>query len=335
MAVTQISDIVVPEVFEAYISLLTAQRSAFIQSGVLVEVPLLSQFLAGGGQTVNVPNFNDLADTEANVSSDNPASSATPGNITTGTQVAIRQSRNQTWGSMDLAAALAGPDPLEEIASKVAGYWIRQRNRYLIASSQGLIADNIANDGGDMVNDITNGVTPATSANLFSAEAFIDTLQTMGESGENLTAIAVHSVVYRRMQKNNLIDFIPDARGEINIPTFLGRFVVVDDTLPVVANGPNFEYSSYLYGGGSWAAGNGSPLNPVEVERSALAGDGGGQEILVSRQELIIHPVGYAWLSTSMAGASPDISEMQDATNWNRVFPERRQVVLAELRTNG
>jgi hypothetical protein len=34
------------------------------------------------------------------------------------------------------------------------------------------------------------------------------------------------------MQKNNLIDFIPDAEGHINIPTFLGRRVIVDDGMP-------------------------------------------------------------------------------------------------------
>lgn len=336
MAVTQIVDIIVPEIFTDYTQILTTERSAFIQSGVVETSPFFDNLLVGGGTTFNMPHFNDLDDTESNVSTDEDAgvNDMTPLKTGTGREISIRLSRNQGWSSADLAAALAGADPMESIASRVANYWIRQAQRIIIASIQGVIADNIANDSGDMVNDITAGGGAVTVVNLFSAEAFIDAIQTMGDAGEDLVAVAVHSVVFRRMQKNNLIDFIPDSNGVINIPTFLGRRVIVDDGLPVVANGPNFEYSSYLFGAGSIASGVGQAQVPTAVEREERAGKGGGIETLHNRVEWLYHPRGMQFIDAGIAKTSPTNAELAAAAQWNRAF-ERKLVKLAELRTNG
>lgn len=341
MAVTRLTDVVIPEVFTNYVNVLTAERSAFRASGVLVDFPLLSDLLSGGADTFQVPHFQDLANTEANVSGDDPGTTSSPEKISTGKEIAKRHNRNQSWSSMDLAAQLAGADPMEAIASRVADYWVRQEQRMLISALQGVFANNEETPGnggndGDMVNDIAlGGAGTPTAANLFSAEAFIDTQQTLGDAAQDLSAVAMHSVVFARAKKNNLIDFIPDARGEVDIPTFLGLRVVVDDGLPRVNVSGNDEFSSYLFGAGSIARGVGTPRVPTEVERAPLAGDGGGQEFLVSRVEWAHHPRGFAWLAANQAGESPTNTELQDAANWDRRFNERKQIKLAELRTNG
>jgi len=332
MAATVISDVIVPSVFAPYVQLLTSQRSAFVRSGVLVMDPRVDELLVGGGRTFDMPFFNDLVQTESNVSSD--TGTATPLNITTGREIAIRHNRNQVWGSFDLAAALAGADPLEAIASRVATYWILQQQAMVIRSIRGLIADNIAADAGDMVRNVTAGAGAVSDANRFSADEFINAVQTMGDRGENLSAVAVHSVVYRRMQKLDLIDFIVDSLGGKRIPVYQGREVIVDDSLPVVANGANFEFSTYLFARGALAGGVGAPKVPVEVERQPLAGLGGGSENLHSRVEWAIHPVGFAWISGSMAGQSPTFAELILAANWDRRV-DRKLAGIAELRTNG
>lgn len=336
MALAQIADVIVPEVFTDYVQLLTTERSAFIQSGVVETSPFFDNLLVGGGTTFNIPHFKDLDNTESNVSTDQDAgvNDMVPLKVATGREIAIRLSRNQGWSSADLAGDLAGADPMESISSRVANYWVRQTQAIVIASIQGVIADNIANDAGDMVVNITAGAGAVTAANLFSAESFLDAVQTMGDAGEDLVAIAVHSVVFRRMQKNNLIDFIPDSDGNITIPTFLGRRVIMDDGLPVVANAPNFEYSSYLFGTGSIVAGVGSARIPTEVERDARAGQGGGIETLHNRVEWLYHPRGTTFDQAQSALASPTNTELAAAVAWNRTF-ERKLVKIAELRTNG
>lgn len=340
--VTKLADIIIPEIFTPYVQLLSTERSAFVQSGIAEQSPLFDQLLQGGGQTFKLPFFNDLGNAEANVSSDNEASSSTPEKIDTVQDIAVRHSRNQSWSSMDLAAALAGSDPMTAIASRVADYWVRQEQRYIIDSLNGVLSDNEATPTGtdkhvqnDMVHNIANDSASAiTDAELFSADAFLQAVQTMGDAGEELVAIAVHSVVFRRMQVKNLIDFIPDARGEVQIATFLGRRVIVDDLLPAVAGSNRITYTSILFGRNSIARGSGTPRVPTEMERLPAAGDGGGQEVLFSRVERILHPRGWRWTSVSMAGSSPMNAELANAANWSRQW-ERKLTRVAFLKTNG
>ena len=47
---TQVSDIVVPEIFTGYIQQLTEEKSRLIQSGAVARSPIIDQFLAGGGE---------------------------------------------------------------------------------------------------------------------------------------------------------------------------------------------------------------------------------------------------------------------------------------------
>lgn len=343
---TKISDIVVPEVFTPYVMQLTEQKARVVQSGALARSGLIDQLLAGGGLTFNVPSFRDLDDDADNVSTDdvsdyiaadynagtpNPRLDATPLKIETSQEIAVRLSRNNHWSSADLTAALAGDDPMDAIAQRVAYYWTRRLQAAFIATINGVIKDNVANDSSDYVNDIS-GASFVDGVTNFSAEAFIDAALTMGDSMEDLSMIMVHSVVYARMQKNNLIDFIPDSQGVVNIPTFLGREVIVDDGLPVTSS----VYDSWLFGPGAVQLGVGSAKVPTEVHRLPLAGAGGGQEVLSSRVEWCVHPTGHAYTGTPPNGGPGNgtgSNALNNAGSWNRVYPERKQIKFARLVT--
>src|SRR5690606_26369983 len=112
----------------------------------------------------------------------------------------------------------------------------------------------------DMTHDIS-GTSYSAGVTDFSAEAFIDACGTMGDSMEDLSLVLMHSVVYMRAQKNNLIDFIPDSEGRVNIPTFLGRLVVVDDGMPATSG----VFSTWIFGAGAVRFGAGDPETPTEV----------------------------------------------------------------------
>lgn len=336
--ITLISDVIVPEIFTPYVQQLTEEKARIIQAGVAVVDPFISNLLAGGGLTFNVPSFRDLDNDADRVSTDTPhedftggVASPDPRKVETSQEVAVRLSRNNSWSSADLTSALAGADPMESIASRVAFYWVRRFQAAFIATMNGVIADNAANDTGDYANDIS-GASYIAGVTDFSAEAFIDTAVTMGDSMEDLTAVMVHSVVFSRMQKNNLIDFIPDATGQIQIPTFLGREVVVDDGLPVTGS----VYDTWLFGGGAVRLGTGAPKVPTEVEREAGAGNGGGQEILYNRLEWAIHPTGHAYSGTAPNGGpgnSAGANDLANSGSWDRAFPERKQIKFARLVT--
>ena len=228
---------------------------------------------------------------------------------------------------------------MQAIANRVSDYWARRQQAAFVASLNGVFADNAAapTSTEHVQNDMTHDVSGASfvdGVTNFSAEAFIDATATMGDSMEDLTMVMVHSVVYARMLKNNLIDFVSDSvNGDaVRIPTFLGREVIVDDGVPRSSG----VFNTWLFGRGALRGGMGSPKVPTEVDRKPAAGNGGGQDILFNRTEWIIHPVGYAYAGTPPNGGPSNASttnNLAHADSWKRVFSERKQIRIARLIT--
>lgn len=336
MATTQLADIYNPLVFDAAVQEKQIELNRFIQSGVAVVDPQLNAMASVGGNIGEMPFYKPLGNAEPNYSNDNPATLSTPGKITSAKMIYRLASQNYSWSTMDLSRELALEDPMGAITGQIGKWWAINNEKRIIQSVRGLIADNVANDGGDMLHDISvaAGGTVA-DANRIGADAVLDTVQTLGDHGQLLTAIAMHSVVLTRLKKLNLIDFIPDARGEVNIPTYQGKVVIEDDSLAgVVYDTSKIYYDTILFGAGEFRLGEGMVQNPSEVERKPDAGNGGGQDIIYSRRADIIHPLGFQFTSASVAGQSATFAELATAANWNRVY-NRKNVPLAVLRTNG
>ncbi len=321
MAVTALTDVIVPEVFAKYMIRETAEKARIFQAGVMQSNGVIASFLAGGGQTVNIPYWNDLSG-DPNISTDDPTDVAATAKVTAGKDVAIRHNRNKGWSSADLVQALAGDDPLAMVSSRVSTYWANSFDKMVVSSIRGIIADNIANDSGDMVKDATGST--------ISADLIIDAAATMGDADDRLSAIVMHSKTYARLAKLNLIDFIPDSDGKVRFPTYLGYRVIRDDDC--YTNGTIVH--TYLLARDAFAWGEGTPRKPVEVDRHAAQGMGGGVEELWTRREFVCHPYGFAFNPAGIAGPSPTDAELAAAAQWNRVAAERKQIGIAALITN-
>jgi hypothetical protein len=337
MATVQLVDIYNPLVFNQSVQEKQIELNRFIQSGVAVVDQTLTSMASVGGNIGELPFFKPLGTEEPNYSTDNPATLAVPANITSNKMIYRLAAQNKSWSVMDLARELALGDPVEAITGRIAQYWATNNEKRIIQSVRGVIADNVANDAGDMLFDISAPIdTAPTDANRADANAIIDTIQTMGDHGELLAAMAMHSVVYRRLQKRNLIDFIPDARGEVDIPVYQGKRVIVDDSLVGVSYGTtpiNVYYYTILFGAGEFVLGEGMPVVPSEVKRNPDAGNGGGEWQLYSRRSDIIHPLGFKFTSAAVAGQSATQAELATAANWDRVY-SRKNVSLAVLKSN-
>ncbi|MGB3389458.1 MAG: major capsid protein [Pseudaminobacter sp.] len=338
MATTRLTDIIVPEVFFPYMVKRTKEKSQIFQSGILVNDANMSKFLAGGGRTANVPFWKDLDNTEALVVDDDPSHLITPQNISASKDVAARQFRAQSWSSMRLSAVLAGDDPMKRIAELVSDYWVRQFQRIMVASLHGVYLDNVANDSSDMVFSIgTDANSTITPAERISAEAILDTAQTMGDASDGVDTLIMHSIVYNNLAKQNLIDFIPDSEGKVRFPSYLGYRVIKDDGVKTLAGTYRTKYVTYLLGRGSvcWNEAPTSPSPNIETEAKPDQGYGAGGDILYSRRQFVLHPYGIKWTDASVAGEFPTNAELATATNWDRVYPERKQINIAYLITNG
>jgi hypothetical protein len=237
---------------------------------------------------------------------------------------------------MDMARELGLEDPLGAIINRIGKYWAVVDESRLINTCMGIKADNIASNGGDMVVDIsTEDGDNATAANQISGNALIDASATMGDHSNNLVAIAMHSVQLTMLKKQNLIDTIPNSEGNVAIQTYMGMRVIEDDSLvPVAGTTSGFIYTVILFSTGVVAFGSGTPEVPSEMERKPGTGNGGGQDVIYSRSTDIIHPYGFAFDSSGVAGISATYAELNAASAWDRVYQNRKNVGMAFLMCN-
>lgn len=336
MSTVQLADIIDVTIFQDLPPVNDPEMTAFVQSGVVTRTPLFDALASAAGKTAELPFWNDIDPSdEANLSSDNPATIAAADKITQGEQITRKAFLNKGLSASDLASELAmGPEAMQHIRNRVDTYWTRQWQRRLIASADGVLADNVANDSGDMVHDVASEtIAGQSAATRFSRGNFTAAAFTLGDAFENTGAIAVHSAIYKQMVDGDDIDFIPDSQGRMTIPTFMGKRVIVDDGMTVTPGATDgFKYTTVLFGEGAFGWGEGMPKVPVELEREASQGNGGGIETLWTRKTNIIHPAGFQSTGTP-AGDSFTLAELRLATSWDRVVP-RKNVPLAFLVTN-
>lgn len=339
MAVTRLSDAFVHDVYGTYTAVDNPETSAFVKAGIIARDPVFDAIARDGGKIATIPFWNDLdPDIEPNYSNDDPADIATANKIGSGTQVARKAWINQGFGEMDLVVELASSSPMERIRNRFGEYWTRQMQRRLIASCVGVMNDNVANDAGDMVVDIS-GLAGADA--VFGSDAFVDAAYTAGDRAGMFVGIAVHSSIMARMVKNDEVVMMPDSDGNLTIPTYKGRVVIMDDGLPFsggVATSILFGRGAMAFGtqdGSAFAIGEGVPKVPFEMWRDPHPGNGGGMEEIWERKTWLIHPFGFEWVEAgggALVEFSPTLADLRTAAKWNRVVP-RKSVPLAFIKS--
>lgn len=328
MAVTRITNVIVPSIYVPYQIELTKETDGFFTSGIIKDDAQIAAEMKNGGYTINMPFWNDLSGADT-VTSDDPAAFITPYNVTASSQIAVVCRRAVSFASADLAGILAGSDPMKVVAQRVNPLWRRNMQTTLLKLVQGVFANSAFAADAKLDISVATGMT---AANRLSAEAIIDAKATMGDAADDIKIIAMNSWVYHQLQKMNLIDFIPDARGEVSIPTYMGMRVVVNDGIASGLNGAAVTQTVYLFAPGAIGYGESMPKVPVAEERDEAAGAGEGVEYAYFRRHFCLHPYGFKWVGTP-AGNSPTNAELATGTNWTKVF-ERKNIPMCALTFN-
>ncbi len=307
MGETTISDVIVPEFFDKYSIKRTMELSALYNSGIVVNSKKFDELASEAAPTHNMPFFEDLSGRAQNMLEGQEVAA---NKITSNKDVSTTIRRFTMHAATNLSAALAGTDPMAAIGDLVAGYWARQMQLELISILKGVFASTSMKDH---VLDIS-GMT-GKAANI-GAESFIDALQLLGDAQGQLTGVVMHSATKSYLKKRNLIDTQRDST-DVEFDTYQGRRVIVDDGCPVDGD----VYTTYLFGSGAIALGNGSPVGhkPSEIARDPKIG--AGIDYLITRRVFILHPRGIAWQNAKRANVeSVSPEELEDKTNWKRVY---------------
>jgi len=303
------------------------ELSALYQSGVITNSPEFDRLASEAARTHNMPFFEDLqGESEATLED----VKMTPKKITSNKDVSTTILRQNMWSATNLSAALAGSDPMAAIGDLVAGYWARDMQKELIALLAGVFGTIPAEDGGtaetrmrDHILDLSSGKSEA--AKIISASAFIDACQLLGDAQSQLTCVAMHSATKSYLKKQNLIETQRDST-DVEFDTYQGRRVVIDDGCPVADS----IYTTYLFGNGAVAYGNGSPEGHVATEVDRDKQTGGGIDYLINRRAFILHPRGIAYTGAVREHVeTPLRSELADPKNWKPVYePKQLRIVV-------
>lgn len=305
---TRIADVIIPEIFDPYVVQRTMELSALYQSGILSTGAEFDRLASSSSKTVHMPFWNDLTGDDESLSDTAPL---TPGKITASKDEAVILRRGRAWGANDLAANLAGSDPMKAIAELVAAYWARRSQTALISTLTGVFA--AASMAGNK-HDIS-ALTGAAA--VISANTTIDATQKLGDAKDQLTAFAMHSATEAKLAKDDLIEYVQPSDGSPRVPYYLGKRVIVDDGMPVSAG----NYTTYLFGAGAIGYGNGNPVGfvPTEVDRDSLA----GEDYIINRKTFVLHPRGVRFTSGTVSGVAPTNANLALAANWDRVFENK------------
>lgn len=335
MAETRLTNIITADVAEylsQYMTEKSIYKSALYKSGILARSPELDSFLDGAGRTFNIPFWDMLAEGNVRVPSESVDITVDP--LTSDKMIAVRQFQEKAWGANAVANVFAGEDPMASLTSKLEEWWNRRQQKYLVSTIVGVLADNVANDSSDMINDISAAASPFDDDNKISSEAIIETFALLGDAAD-FGAVAMHSVPYYRLVQRNLIDFRPDNEQNIGFGTYLGMSVVVDDNCRADAVTGGYAYWTILFKRGAIGYGESARgMVPLEVYRNPK--QGGGVDELYTRKQFIMHPQGFAWQDpgSGTIAIAPSLANLETAAYWNRVY-DQKNVGFVVLKTNG
>lgn len=325
MPVTKLSDVIVPELFTPYVINRTMELSALFRSGIITNNAEFDRLASEAAPIHNMPFFEDLSGDSEDIIEDEDL---TPKKINSNKDVSTTIRRANLWAATDLSAALAGSDPMAAIGDLVAGYWSREFQKILIQVLTGVFGSY--GSGAEATTPLKGHILDISSmagaaAQKISASAFIDALQLLGDAQGQLTAVAMHSATKAYLKKNNLIATERDST-DVEFETYQGRRVIVDDGCPVSSD----VYTTYLFGQGAIAFGNGSPVGFVSTEVDRDKKKGSGVDYLINRKTFIMHPRGIKWTNQEREHIeTPTKDELMNAINYERVYESKQIRIVA------
>ena len=325
---TTLRDVIVPELFNPYVINRTMELSALLQCGIIANNSEFDALASQSAPTVNMPFFEDLTGESEQVIE---GEDLTDNKISSNKDVAAIIRRAKMWSATDLSAALAGSDPMAAIATLVAQFWARDTQKELIAILNGIFGTVPVGSSGTppaktrLESNLLDISGKSGTAANWSGSAFIDAEQKLGDAKAQLTGICMHSATEAYLKKQNLIDTVQPS-NDVAFGTYQGKRVIVDDGCPV-ANG---VYTTYLFGNGAVALGNGNPVGFVPTETDRAKRKGSGVDYLINRRTSILHPRGVAFTSASVAKTEgPSRAELSDPKNWNPVYEPKQIRIVA------
>ena len=340
---TFLSDLVTRPEFLAYTQEDIYNQCKWIQSGAVVRNSALD--CREGGTRVQVPFFKPIDPLETIIESNatwggdgTTTGYLNPQKITAADQIMTILHRGFSYAADDLSKMGTGADPLAAVRGYLTKAINKLRTRVLISQLEGLFDTALAPNVYDNSSSTTAGLS---DANYMSASAVIGGRNKLGERGDELTIIAMHSAVYNYLLQVGALTFSTSALStggaitwggggvglsSVEVAYFMGLRVVVDDMLAPDTSGEEDVYPCYMMANGAVAEGVQQELRTA-ADRNILS----LQDVLAVDYHYGFHVNGTKWVG---AGDNPDNDGLETGSNWELAFTEIKMTDVVKVLVN-
>jgi hypothetical protein len=350
---TFLSNLVTRPEFLQYTAEGIFEQSKWIQSGIVQRNAALDA--RAGGTRVRVPFFDPIAPTETQILSTSSWNGGlgylTAQNVTADEQIMTILHRGFAYAADDLSKLGSGADPLAHVRNQLSAAINKLKTATLASQLLGLFGgiSGAGVLGPNQSNKSFAGVPGSmTEANFLNVANVVGTKALLGERGDELDSIAMHSNVAYYLQQIGMLTFSTSALstgGAITwggggvgvtaaeVATFAGLRVVIDDQLTALTGGTSThakKYPVYLFKSGVVSEGIQQDLR-LGADRNILS----MQDILAVDYHYGYHITGTKW---NVAGDNPTnaatTGNLADTASWSLVYSTTKQVPIARLLVN-
>jgi hypothetical protein len=350
---TFLSNLVTRPEFLQYTAEGIFEQSKWIQSGIVQRNAALDA--RAGGTRVRVPFFDPIAPTETQILSTNTWGGGggylVPQNVTADEQIMTLLHRGFAYAADDLSKLGSGADPLAHVRNQLTAAINKLKTGTLAAQLLGLFGgiSGAGVLGPNQVDKSFAGVPGSmTEANFLNVANVVATKAKLGERGDELDSIAMHSNVAYYLQQVGMLTFSTSALstggavvwggGGVGVTQteaayFAGLRVVIDDQLVSLAGGTAthaVKYPVYLFKSGVVSEGIQQDLR-LAADRNILS----MQDVLAIDYHYGYHVTGTKWAAAGDNPTNAATSGNLAATaSWSLVFATTKMVPVARLLVN-
>lgn len=316
-----------------------SEKTALLDSGVMVEDPVLASRLISSGNYGTIPFYKTLTGTPVNHDGQTDITST---ETQADQQNYVAYGRDVAWTARDFVGELSGADPMGHIISSTAKFWAKYRQKKIIAILGAIFG--ITGNAAWTAHTVDVGSATATARKINETDLNDLATDTLGDNKDAYKLAIMHSSVARTLENLQVLDYWKqtDANGiqrNLGLASVNGYTVIIDDGVPVTAVGGSEankdlkKYTTYLLGTGvlrhCWARQD----VPVETFREPTKNN--GQDTLITRIRECIHPNGFSFQLPSTGWTnSPTDAQLEASANWALKFAPK-EIPIARLITNG
>lgn len=300
-----------------------AMQMPFSTSGAVITNPLVDAAASSASPQITVPYMGKLdSSVEPNYGNDVYEDVAIPHKLDSGFMQARNAYLNEAWGAMDLVQEITKKDPLAAVAARLSTFWAEQAENRIAATVRGIYELESGNA------DFNTQVAAGGSV----SDGLLDAQMAMGSNFGVLSSYIMDLRTFTRLKKENLAAYDRDPETAQMTARFNGLPIIISNKAMTNTAGDSIVT---LVGSGAFAYGMSESRVPLAYEREEARGNGHGAETLWSRRNMVVHPMGYNFLSTEITGNGTETvarsagwADLINPANWERAV-QREAIPLA------